>query len=69
MAKKPTGKLQNQIPSRMVMKQLVVQKPVAQEASVKVDLVMEKALMVKLVQKNRTILIAPQIWIILMEMQ
>jgi len=51
------------------MKQLVVQKPVAQEASVKVDLVMEKALMVKLVQKNRTILIAPQIWIILMEMQ
>ena len=69
MVKKPKGRLLNQIPSRKVMKQLVVQKPVAQEASVKVDLVMEKALMVKLVLKNRTILIAPQIWVILMGMQ
>ena len=68
MAKKPTGKLQNQIPSRMVMKQLVVQKLVALEASVKVDQVMEKELMVKLVWRNRTILLAPQIWIILMGM-
>ena len=69
MVKKPKGRLLNQIPSSKVMKQLVVQKPVAQEASVKVDLVMEKALMVKLVLKNRTILIAPQIWVILMGMQ
>ena len=69
MAKKPTGKLQNQIPSRMVMKQLVVQKLVALEASVKVDQVMEKELMVKLVWRNRTILLALQIWIILMGMQ